>query len=290
MPIEMIRGAEDLRVKGEDSEHAKVLAEIEDELPPILVHRQTMRIIDGRHRLKAAEFKGATCIAVKFFDGPASEAFVLAVELNISHGLPLSLADRKAAAYRIARMYPEWSDRRIAAVAGLSHKTVGAMRHRSCGEIPQLTKRLGRDGRMRMLRNRTRRDDPGDPASGNAPAGAVEAVPDARSLPAVARLAGLRARRRGAGAARRADVDMALVVRNLRADPSLRFTDVGRTLLRWLDGCPQTPEEIGQLAEKVPEHWLELITQLASRNADNWQDFAAVLDRRKHTRPAAESG
>jgi hypothetical protein len=38
------------RLEGENLEHIKTLAEVEASWPPILVHRQTMRVIDGMHR------------------------------------------------------------------------------------------------------------------------------------------------------------------------------------------------------------------------------------------------
>jgi hypothetical protein len=45
----------------------------------------------------------------------------------MAHGLPLTLADRLAAAARIVTACPYWSDRAVAAVAGLSPKTVTAV-------------------------------------------------------------------------------------------------------------------------------------------------------------------
>ncbi|WP_220378005.1 hypothetical protein [Streptomyces inhibens] len=47
-------------------------------------------------------------IGVKFFDGSEKDAFVLAVESNVHHGLPLTLSDRTAAARRIVKSHPEW--------------------------------------------------------------------------------------------------------------------------------------------------------------------------------------
>lgn len=102
------------RLSGENADHAQLLAQIEGRLPPIVVHRASMRVIDGMHRLRAARQRGDTHVDVHFFDGDAAEAFVLAVELNNAHGLPLSLADRKAAAKRIMVDQPRLSDGRIA--------------------------------------------------------------------------------------------------------------------------------------------------------------------------------
>ncbi|HEX9335644.1 MAG TPA: streptomycin biosynthesis protein, partial [Pseudonocardiaceae bacterium] len=139
------------RLAGENTEHTRRLADSDDYLPPILVHRPTGWVIDGAHRVRAAILRGQTRIAAQFFDGPMDAAFVLAVRGNIAHGLPLSPADRRAAAERIVRSHPRWSDRAIAAATGLSDKTVRAIRRRSTSETPQLNTRVGRDGRVRPL-------------------------------------------------------------------------------------------------------------------------------------------
>jgi ParB-like chromosome segregation protein Spo0J len=129
----------------------RLLAEVEDELPPILVHRQTFKVIDGLHRLGAAKLRGAEVVRVRFFDGTDDEAFLAGVRANITHGLPLSRADREAAAVRIATLHPSWSDRAVAAASGLSAKTVKRLRARKTGDSPQLSKRRGRDGRLRPV-------------------------------------------------------------------------------------------------------------------------------------------
>ena len=87
--------ADSPRLAGEDGEHAARLAETPDELPPILVHRPTMRVIDGMHRLQAARLRGRETIETEFFDGSAEDAFIQAVTVNTRHGLPLTLADRR---------------------------------------------------------------------------------------------------------------------------------------------------------------------------------------------------
>jgi hypothetical protein len=46
------------------------------------------------------------------------------VGMNIAHGLPLTRADRTAAAARVVHSYPQWSDRMISTVVGLSAGTV----------------------------------------------------------------------------------------------------------------------------------------------------------------------
>jgi hypothetical protein len=108
-----------------------------------------MRVIDGMHRLRAAIRRGRKLVEVTYFDGDEREAFILAVELNVRHGLPLSLHDRKAAAKRILAADAVLSDPAIASKAvGLSDKTVAAIRARAGADIPQPDGRRGRDGRM----------------------------------------------------------------------------------------------------------------------------------------------
>ena len=94
VPIELLKFADSPRLEGEKPDHIRVLAGVDTDLPPILVHRQTMTVLDGMHRLRAAIQNGQREIRVQFFIGSHEDAFVAAVQANISHGLPLSLADR----------------------------------------------------------------------------------------------------------------------------------------------------------------------------------------------------
>ncbi|WP_216591495.1 ParB/RepB/Spo0J family partition protein [Streptomyces brasiliscabiei] len=150
--IDSLRASDSPRLGGENRDHVRMLAEQEDPLPPVLVHHPSMRVIDGMHRLAAARLRGADTIAVEYFDGDEGEVFALSVELNIAHGLPLSQADRAAAAERILDSHPYWSDRRVATNAGLAPSTVAAIRRRSTSRSDQLNApRVGRDGRVRPL-------------------------------------------------------------------------------------------------------------------------------------------
>jgi hypothetical protein len=149
--INSLLGSHSPRLNGEDVQHVNVLASTGTSLPPIIVHRQTMRVIDGMHRLRAAQMLGQRDIAVEFFDGSEDEAFVRAVQANTAHGLPLSLADREAAATRILRLHPDRSDRWIAGITGLAAKTVCAIRRRMGMEYCNNTARVGQDGRVRPI-------------------------------------------------------------------------------------------------------------------------------------------
>jgi hypothetical protein len=82
------------RLQGESQTHIRILADIDGGLPPILLHRASMRALDGMHRVRAALLRADTAIQAVFFDGDANAGFVEAVRANITHGLPLTAADR----------------------------------------------------------------------------------------------------------------------------------------------------------------------------------------------------
>jgi ParB-like chromosome segregation protein Spo0J len=138
-----------LREAGTNPVHVQLLADAarSTNLPPILVQLNTKRIIDGMHRLAAAKLRGEKTISACLIDCTDEEALVLAIKANILHGLPLSKADRISGAKRILMQHPDWSDRAVASVTGLSSKTIGVLRNRSSGDMLSFEKRLGRDGK-----------------------------------------------------------------------------------------------------------------------------------------------
>jgi hypothetical protein len=147
-----------VRFAGEDVEHAKSLAHRLDDCPPILVERNTATVIDGAHRVLAARLLGPQTIRVRYFTGTREEAYAEAVKANVSHGKPLTLAEREAAAKKLLEMHCDWSNRLVAHVCGLSDKTVGRVRKTSA-EVPQSSARIGRDGRQRPVDTRLLRDE-----------------------------------------------------------------------------------------------------------------------------------
>lgn len=297
VPIATLLPANSPRL-AEVDEHIQVLSETDGELPPILVHRTTLRVIDGMHRLRAAQRRGATTISVCYFDGDEREAFVMSVRLNSAHGLPLTLADRKSAALRIMNYHPEWSDRAIAALVGISDKTVGSIRRREGSSLPQLSTRIGRDNESYPLNTRAGRLRASELFVQNPNATTRE----------VARLAEISATTakdvrnrllRGEDpvppkqreqheaerplaripAPRRSPV---IELSRLRTDPSLRMSQSGRTLLRWLEALGSDEDEWISIADSVPSHCAPAIAEMARRRADDWQSFATALDRRIH--------
>ena len=69
-------------------------------------------------------------------------------------------------------------------------------------------------------------------------------------------------------------------MRELRKDPSLRFSESGRALLRWLDTQTVGMVDWEKVVENVPDHCADTIVELARDNADSWRKFAERLERR----------
>ena len=181
VPLAAIRNSYTPRKNKANENHIQVLAQSPLPLPPIVIHRGSMRVIDGVHRLRATELRGHSTIAARLFEGNDAEAFALAVHLNVTHGLPLTLSERKAAAQRVLGSYPHWSDRSIGLIAGVSNKTVGKLRGCTTEEISQLNPRLGRDGKVR----------PVSPAHGRRRAAEFLSMNPRASLREIARKAGV---------------------------------------------------------------------------------------------------
>jgi ParB-like chromosome segregation protein Spo0J len=270
VPVAAVRPGRSPRRAGENPEHVRVLADAPDELPPIIVRRADMRVVDGMHRLRAAGLRGETRIAVRFFEGGEDEAFVLGVRANVTHGLPLSLADRKAAAERIVTSHAHWSDRMIAKTSGLSAATVARLRKAH----PELTPdtRVGHDGKVRPVNGMERRRT----------ARAIMLAEPTLSLREVAKRAGIspetaRSVRRRLPQEPAAPPPREDLVRQLRADPTLRFSETGRTLLRLLEVRALPPEKWAAIAANMPPHWRDVMARVAMECADTWRTFADQL-------------
>jgi hypothetical protein len=289
------------RLAGADPEHVEAMVAATGDLPPIVVHRPTMRVIDGAHRVQAAIRRGDPVVAGRFFDGTEAEAFVLSVALNVSHGLPLALADRKCAAERIATSHPHWSDRRVAAVTGISPGTVADIRRRLSGPAEPGGSRIGQDGRVRPL----------DCSAGRRLAGQLMTENPSLSLRQVAKAAAISPETardvrnrllsgvdpvptgRGRGVPPRPAgervgpldlvhptdrpepvMDRSAVVNRLIGDPALRYTENGRNLLRLLTLHTRWTEQWDAIVSNIPPHCSDTVADLARQFADLWADFA----------------
>lgn len=291
--------ADSPRLSGEDPAHTRQLAQLEVALPPIIVHQETMQIIDGVHRVGAALLNGSQEIDAILFDGPLDSAFIIAVAANVVHGLPLSLADRRAAVVKILATHSHWSDRSIARSTGLSARTVRSIRC-STADNAQSNTRLGRDGRMRPL----------DATAGrHAAAEFLSRHPDS-SLREIAKVAGIspgtardvrnRFRRGESPVQLREDgprsaspkprrtparpdsspADVSAVLSSLAKDPALRMSNSGRELLRWLHLHVIHSADQAKIVDAAPDHCVANLAELAQRCAANWACIADDLARR----------
>ncbi|QXE35779.1 ParB N-terminal domain-containing protein [Streptomyces sp. GMY02] len=269
------------RLGGLDMAHVRLLAERVDVLPPVLVHRPYMRVVDGRHRVAAARSRGLEQVPVRWFEGSDDEAFVTAVRLNASHGLPLAGHERAAAVQRILASHQERSDRWIASVCGVAPRTVAALRARTAPEgaaTPGF--RIGQDGRRRPLSARAGRERARE---------IMVREPEA-SLRTVARRAGisvgtaLDVRRRlaanpeNAPAPAEAPADILRPrLEQLLRDPSLRYNDQGRTLLRLATSTLAFMERPDSIAQAAAGHSRESLQLVARACAEGWQRFGAQV-------------
>lgn len=294
--ISTLKPLESLRNGGLDADHIRLLSEIADGLPPILVHEGTLRVIDGMHRVAAAERNGATEIDARLYHGSIDDAFCLGVQANITHGLPLSADDRRAAVARIVRSHPHLSDRSICGIAGVGARTVAAVR-RELTDVGRADTRLGNDGRSRPL----------SAEHGRRVASRFIAEHPEASLREIARCSGIsvgtakdvRSRvlmgedpvpaprvtaRIDGSTVRRADnlrqqLDPAVVLDTLLRDPALRYTDAGRTQLRWLTSRFVTEEQWRGVMRDVPQHCRESVAQIARHCATVWSAIAQEAGR-----------
>jgi ParB-like chromosome segregation protein Spo0J len=309
VPVASLRAAESPRLCGESVEHIRALAEAEGRLPPIVVQRSTMRVIDGMHRLRAAQLCERDEIEVRFFDGDDLEAFILAVKANVTHGLPLSLADRKAAAARIIAANPQLSDRLIASEAGIAAKTVHAMRARAAEAVPPPGSRVGQDGRVRPVSSRQGRqiaselmaDDPElslrqvARAAGISPETARDVrrrlrrgedpvSPKQRGWKRAAKEPGSETRQPSEVAKRAAEAtgapspELLVLIRQLKDDPVLRVSEAGRVLLKILYAHTVINERIDVIVDGVPARSRNTLASAARECARVWGSFARRLE------------
>lgn len=74
--------------------------------------------------------------------------------------------------------------------------------------------------------------------------------------------------------------DLAWSLRQLGKDPSLRYTDPGRALLRWLEAHACGPRRVAGLIDMAPSHCGYLVADIARECARQWQELATALDQR----------
>jgi ParB-like chromosome segregation protein Spo0J len=285
------------REGGLDAAHVAALAEVPEAWPPIVVAREDYSVVDGHHRVAAANDLGLRRVRAVFFDGTPEEAYAEFVRRNVAHGLPLSLAERRRAARRMLGVDASRSDRSIAADCALSPKTVGKLRSELASAPPRgteaaVTRRTGRDGRRRpvdaaALRARIARELEQEPT---APlreiARRVRASPETvRSVkrrmieptptdhsPREATVLGLptdRGRRR------------------LAEDPAFASRADAEIFATLFDATTVDRASLIGHVESVPLSRIYEVADEARRRAELWREFADVLESRVHQRRRA---
>jgi hypothetical protein len=258
-----------------------MIVQLDGAWPPILIDRATHRIIDGHYRFLAAKQAGRTHIECEYFDGVAEESFLEAVRRNATHGLPLTLAERRGVASRLLAAHDDWSDRRIATIAGLAPSTVAVVRRATAtgtGATP--TRRVGRDGTARLVDRRVVRERVRS---------ALAAMPHG-SLREVARVAGASPETvravRNEPCSPPAPVPAPLrrvreghLAPDVAADPALTATSFGRAFTVWF-GQSAIDREHFRFAHDVPLSRVYQLADEARRRAALWVAFADELEAR----------
>jgi ParB-like chromosome segregation protein Spo0J len=315
IPVSSLAPAFHLRQSGTDAAHVRLLADAASsaKLPAILVQKCSSRIIDGMHRVEVAKLRGEWRINARLVDCSDEEALVLAIRSNTLHGLPLSKADRISSAKRILANHPDWSDRALAGIAGLSARSIASLRNSATGEASLPIKRLGRDGKRRPVvasegrrraaeyinahpeaslrqvaretdvsigtvhdvRERLRRGTLHLAKEPECLAGQVAS--DSTSATATPQASPARSLpiRRGTGNAQ--PLAWPAVSAKLASDPALRYTEGGRAFLRWMSMHSMQADEWREFIDAIPQRWLREVSQVAASMSEEWQQFAEQL-------------
>jgi hypothetical protein len=248
LPINALRGTLSPRETPVATEHVRLLVDSIDRLPPISVHARSMAVIDGVHRVAAHRLVGRQRIAAILFDGDLRDALILAIRANVVHGLPLTLRERRQAAVQVLRAHPDRSDRWIATTCGLSHVTIGKIRHAS-SHAGEGQPRSGQDGRV-------------------------------RSAPSFPELAGEALEGDTPTRRESADVMRSRATSSLAPNPE-RLADKFDTRWFWRVGVPECSAV--ELAEALPQARLDEYQAECLRRAHFWSATSeAISERRRH--------
>src|SRR5262245_12256061 len=108
--------------------------------PPIFVFYDgaTFWLADGYHRVEAKRKIGHDTVVAEIREGSSRDATLYGAGSNAVHGLRRTQADKRRAVERLLKdpEWARWSDRKIADIAKVDHKTVGTIRRELTGEFP----------------------------------------------------------------------------------------------------------------------------------------------------------
>ena len=305
IPIDELNLGPSMRDRGIDPAHVATLAEVPASWPPILVNRSDGSIVDGQHRVLAAKQLGLRRVLGVWFDGTPEEGYLEFVRRNVAHGLPLTLVERRRAARRILGSRPEFSDRGIGALCGLSPRTVARLREEAGTDAARTNGahhpkgRVGRDGRVRPIdpaavRKQIAEEIVRQPdASLRKIASAVGASPETVrsvrnemrtvtcSTPGDAHAAGesLATVRAILAGSRKAPI-----VDACRDDRAFTDREDGQRFVDWLNSTSVEPGDLWRYVESVPLSRVYVIADEARRRAEFWTRFAMAVEGRVRRR------
>ena len=122
-----------------------------DRLPPVTVFDVDGRFLlaDGFHRHATALRQNKRTISAEVKAGTFQDALDYAAGVNLSHGLPLTRAERRRAVETRLRIHPDWSDRRLSDEMGVGRELISRVRKElaAAGQIPASSVRVGADGK-----------------------------------------------------------------------------------------------------------------------------------------------
>jgi hypothetical protein len=215
------------------------------------------------------------------------------------------LEDRRAAAARIVGSLPHMSDRAIAEYTGLSPKTVGDIRRRSSHDLPQSEARVGKDGRRRPLSAVDGRQRAATAIVARPTASLREIAKEAavsvgtahdvrerirrgedpvllktRGGSLVSGGRGTRSRTYQSQKQAKRKKSFRSQLQSLQKDPSLRFSDSGKELIRWLYVHEYVQDKSPNLIETVPPHLVPIVAEMVDYCAEMWRELASEFQRR----------
>ncbi len=119
-------------------------------------------LADGFHRVEAANKAGIEELSANIEEGDYRAALLHAIGVNAKHGLRRSQEDKRRAVMTLLedKEWSQWSDREVARVAGVDHKTVGKYRsefdQKYLGNSPDKSKKVRRirNGKSQVFEQR----------------------------------------------------------------------------------------------------------------------------------------
>lgn len=286
------------RVRGIDEAHVTTLAASYGSLPPVVLARSDLTVVDGAHRIAAARRLGMHAIVAELFDGDVLDAFGEFVSRNATHGLALTPDDRSCGVLGVLAVEPAWSDRRVAQLCGVSPKQVARLRRvasPSCAGAGE--KRIGRDGRARPVDPIAVRDRIVD-ALHDEPRASLRTIAQRLGVsPETVRRVRQRMVAAGADGLPGSDADPGERWRRVEpnvarasggalwcSDNAFESTPDGLSFVAWFESTAVSTDR--PPVDDVPLSRVYVVADEARRRARFWSDFADSLEQRTRARPA----